>query len=507
MTALAGKHMSFWIDSTPETDFAPLGGDLSVDVAVLGAGITGVTAAASLKRAGKTVALVEAENVVGGVTGHTTAKVTASHGRIYAQLTQSFGEQGARLYAESNQTAIERIAALVEHEQIDCDFSRQPNYLYSISADDVASLREEASAAAAAGLPASFVTDVPLPFPVTGAVRFDNQVQFHPRKYLLHLTGSISGEGSYVFEHTRALAVQDGDPCRVTTDKGVVTAKDVIVATQLPILDRGLFFAKVHPYRSYVVCPTIDPSKAPPGMFVSTESPTHTVRTSPYGERALMIIAGEGHKTGQEERTEERYERLEEWIRTHFGVDSIEYHWSTQDYYSVDHVPYIGKLRRASRHVYVATGYNAWGLTTGTLAAQILVDAILGVPNSWAELYDSNRVKPTSAKKFAEENINVAKRWIGDRLAPAKVKSVAELKPGQGAVLRVNGKQVAAYRDDQGRLKALSPVCTHLRCIVAWNPAERTWDCPCHGSRFNHDGQVVQGPAIHPLAPEEIPET
>lgn len=504
MQTPTGKQVSFWIDSTPKTDFPSLQEGVSVDVAVLGGGITGITAATLLKRAGKTVALIESDRVVEGVTGHTTAKVTASHGQIYAQVSESFGEDGARLYGQSNQAAIEMIAGFVEQEGIDCDFSRLPNYLYSVTEDEVPSLRAEAEAAARAGLPASFVREIPLPVPAVGAVRFDDQAQFHPRKYLLHLASTIPGDGSYVFERTRATGVTEGSPCRVETEKGIVEARDVVVATLIPFLDRGLFFSKVHPYRNYVVCPSVDPATAPPGMFVSTESPTHTLRSSPFGDRALLIIAGEGHKVGQEDELE-RYRRLEEWTKANFEIDAIEYRWSTQDYYSIDHVPYIGKLRRGSQHVYVATGYNAWGLTTGTHAASILSDAILGIPNPWAELYDSNRLKPgASFRKFTEENINVAKRWFGDRIAPSRVKSVAELGTGEAGVLTVEGKRVAAYRDDQGQLHAVSAVCTHLACIVSWNGAERTWDCPCHGSRFSFEGEVVQGPAVAPLEPVEL---
>ena len=504
MITSLGKHRSFWIDTTPETNFPRLDDEVQVDVAIVGAGITGLTAAALLKRAGKTVAVIEAGKIVTGITGHTTAKLTSSHGQIYAAVAKSFGREGARLYAESNQAGIEQVAQFVDEEGIECDFSRQPNYLYSPSEDELESLRQEAETAAGLGLPATFTTDVPLPFEVAGAVRFDDQVAFHPRKYLLHLADAIPGDGSYVFESTRAVDVSEGARCRIETERGALASADVIVATSLPFLDRGLFFAKAHPYRSYVVCPAVAADNAPEGMFVSTESPTHTVRSSPYGDKALLIIAGEGHKVGEEENSQERYEKLAEWAESRFEIDSFEYHWSTQDYYSVDHVPYIGKLRRGSEHVFVATGYNAWGLSTGTLAAGILTDAICGVPNAWAELYDSTRLKPaTAGKKFLQENIDVARRWIVGRL-PSGAPSLGDLAPGQGAVLSVGAKKIAAYRDEAGEVHAFSATCTHLGCIVSWNAAEKTWDCPCHGSRFNNLGEVVQGPALKDLRRVEI---
>jgi glycine/D-amino acid oxidase-like deaminating enzyme/nitrite reductase/ring-hydroxylating ferredoxin subunit len=506
-----GKHLSFWIASTPDTVFPSLEEDLNVDVAVVGAGITGITAGVLLKRAGKKVAIIDAHKVTSGVTGHTTAKITSSHGQLYAQLLQRFGEEGARIYASSNQAAIDQIARLVEEHQIDCDFSRQPNYLYSVSPSELSSLESETRAARTLGLPASFVKEVPLPFTVAGAVRFDDQAQFHPRKYLLHLVNTIPGDESYVLENTRALDVDHGRPCRIKTDRGVITAQDVIIATGMPFLDQGLHFAKAHPYRSYVVCSSISRSQTPPGMFVSTESPTHTVRAAPFQDDSLLIVAGEGHKVGQQQHMIEPYDKLSAWLQSNFDVDSIEYHWSTQDYYSVDHIPYIGKLRAGLDHIYVATGYNAWGLTTGTVAASIIADSILGVPNAWAGLYDATRLNPRVAcRKFLEENLNVARHWVGDRVMGAKISSAEELKKGQGATLRVRGKQMAVYRDDQAHIHALSAVCSHLACIVHWNDAEKTWDCPCHGSRFRYDGKILQGPAVKDLTrldPEGLEHT
>ena len=494
------KHSSFWIESTPGTDFPPLGGEVSADVAVIGAGITGLTAALLLTRAGKSVAVLDAKRIVRGVTGHTTAKVTSSHGAIYSQLVRQFGEEGARMYGESNEAALARIAQFVEEERIECDFARRSNYLYAPAAEQLQTVEQEAEAAARVGLPATFVQESPLPFPIAGAVRFDNQAQFHPRKYLLAFADGIVAAGGRIFEETRALDVEEGTPCRVGTDKGTLTARDVIVATHIPFLDRGFFFAKVHPYRSYVVCPRLDPSRDPVDMFVSTESPTHTVRSSPYEDGVLLVIAGEGHKTGEHPNTEERYQALERWTREHFEIESMEYRWSTQDYYSVDHVPYIGRLTRRSRHVFAATGYNAWGLTNGTLAGMLLSDAVLGVENPWAPLYDANRVKPkASATMFVKENAKVARRWFGDRGKAGDREAVSRLRPGEGTVVRVSGKSVAVHRDHGGALHAVSAVCTHLACIVHWNAAEQSWDCPCHGSRFANDGKVIQGPAVKDL--------
>ena len=501
---LPGQAASYWVESTPETGFPTLAGDVSVDVAVVGGGITGITAATLLKRAGKTVALVEATRVARGVTGYTTAKVTSSHGPVYAELEEKLGEEAARAYGASQEAALSRIVRFVAEDAIDCELERADSYLYTESHRDLETVEREAEAAARLGLPASFVRTSPLPFPIVAAVRFENQAQFHPRKYVLHLVGRLPGEGSHVFEGTRAVAVDEEDGgCVVRAENGSVRARDVIVATTIPFLDRGLFFAKVHPYRSYVVCPRVERANAPSGMFVSTESPTHTVRVAPYGAAALLVVAGEGHKVGEDASTGERYRRLVEWTRSRFDVESIDYRWSTQDYYSVDKIPYIGRLARRSRHVYVATGFRGWGLTNGTLAAMILSDLVLGVENPWARLYDANRLNARAAAlTFAKENLNVARHWfLRRRVTTRRADSPADVAPGQGAVVRAEGRAVALYRDEEGRAHPVSATCTHLGCTVSWNEAEKSWDCPCHGSRFDTRGKVIQGPAVDDLEP------
>ena len=499
---------SFWVGTTPETDFPRLDGDVTVDVAVLGGGITGITAAHLLKRAGKTVALVEMKRILRGVTGYTTAKLTVGQNLIYTSLVKSFGEDGARLYAESNQAGIEEVARIVSEEGIDGDFERASNYVYVESADEVQSIRDEVDAARKAGIDAHFTTETDLPYPVAGAVRVDDQAQFHPRKYLLPLAEGIPGDGSHVYELTRATHVREGDRCRVETTSGTVFARDVIVATHLPFLDRGFFFAKAHPSRSYAIAASIEADRAPRGMYISSDQPTRSIRSSPDGDgRRVLIVGGEGHKPGEEDDTEQRYRNLEEWTRERFPGASIDYRWSSHDYLPVDGVPYIGKLRRRTDHVFVATGFAKWGLTKGTFGAMILTDAILGRPNPWAELYDAKRLKPlASAKKFIQENGHVGWNFFADRVRKRDGQDeIAGLAPGQGTIVRVRGIQRAVYRDEAGTLHALSTVCTHLGCNVGWNNAERTWDCPCHGSRFSGEGVVVQGPATKDLERKDLP--
>jgi glycine/D-amino acid oxidase-like deaminating enzyme/nitrite reductase/ring-hydroxylating ferredoxin subunit len=493
------KHESYWVDSVEGRRFPPAEGVLSFDVLVVGGGITGLTTALLLKRTGMRVGLIEANRIAHGVSGYTTAKVSAGHGLMYSQITKSLGADAARTYGESNQAALGLISSLIDDLGVNCDWEETDNYIYSESPDQISSLKEEAEAAAGVGMPATFTTDNALPFPIAGAVRWTEQAQFHPRKYFVALADAIDGDGSAVFESTAATDLKEGTPCIVGTSDASISADKVILATHFPTFDRGLFFAKVHPYRAYVVTAKIAEDKAPDGMWITSDSPTRSVRTTPFEDGRLLIVTGEGHKTGQEPDTEKRYGALEEWARSRFDIESFEYRWSTQDNQSLDHVPYVGRLTRGSEHVFTATGFAGWGMTNGTMSAMLLADLVRGIDNPWSGLYASNRLNPSaSAKEFVQENANVAMRFFADRLR-AMSRSVGDIPPGEGNVVTSGTKSVAVHKDDAGNVHALSARCTHLGCIVAWNRAEKSWDCPCHGSRFNTDGDVLQGPATRPL--------
>ena len=491
---------SYWLATKPERRFVPLAGDLTVDVAVLGGGITGVTTALLLKQAGKTVALVELRRVGHGVSGNTTAKLTSGHGLVYAKLARKHGPDVARVYAESNEAGLAKIAELVETHAIECDFERSDNYVYGTAAADAAHLREEALAAREAGLDADFVGELALPFPVAGAVRLRDQAQFHPAKYLAALAELIDGDGSHVFEETRAIGVKEGGPSTVSTSGGTIRANDVVVATHLPFLDRGLYFAKAHPQMSYAVAAPVE--SPPEGMYLSISEPTRSIRTTPHGGGRLLVLGGEGHPAGMDGDTRRRYEALEHDLAAWFGGEP-QYRWSAHDYVPVDGLPYIGRLTPLAKRLHVATGFAKWGLTKGTVAAMILTDAILGRPNRWAHSYDASRLDLTrSFAGLLTANARIGARFVADRLSTHTLDSIPK---GEGAVVRSGLSQLAVHRDDQGQLHALSARCTHLGCIVAWNTAERTWDCPCHGSRFDTDGCVLEGPATADLEQRSVP--
>jgi glycine/D-amino acid oxidase-like deaminating enzyme/nitrite reductase/ring-hydroxylating ferredoxin subunit len=493
------RHEALWLATTSDPGYERLPGPIGVDVAVVGAGIAGLTTAFLLKREGLTVAVLEASEVCSATTGHTTAKVSAQHGLIYDTLNSKVGADGARTYAEANHHAIDLIDRLVREYEIDCDWERRPAYTYTENESEIGEIEGEADAARRAGLPASFTTETDLPWPVKAAVRVDDQAQFHPRRFCLALAENINGNGSAVYEHTRAHDVDEGSPCVIKTNRHDVRADAVVLATHLPFLDRGAFFAKCHPEREYVLAVALD-QPAPSGMYISAGQPTRSLRQHPSSGEELLILSGESHKTGQDPDTGMHYAALERYARDRFAVRSIAYRWSTQDHMSLDHVPYIGKLRRSSDRLYVATGFNKWGMTNGTVAGLIIRDQILGRENEWSDLFDPGRVTPlSSAKTFMKENANVARALVGGLIANRPEAAPQELGPGEGRITSAGHKRIAISRDFEGRLHAVSPHCTHMGCMVSWNRAEKSWDCPCHGSRFAQDGTVLEGPAVSAL--------
>ncbi len=500
---MAGRNVSYWVESTPDPAFQPLTADLRVECAVIGSGITGLTTAFLLQRAGMKVAVIEMDGVARGVSGYTTAKVTSLQGTIYSQLESKHGSDAATRYATANEAALATVESLVREHAIDCDFETRSNYTYCEDPSDLAKIGQEVEAASRAGLPVELVHETDLPYDVAGAVRLDGQAQFHPRKYLLRLVDELQRGGCLFFDDTRATGVDEGEPCTVETTGGTVRADHVVVATHYTFLDRSMMFPRVHPKRSYALAGPVPAGNVPSGMYLSTE-PTWSVRTLRDGDEVLVLAGGSGHNVGQHYDTEERYTRLEEWARSKLGMTEVRYRWSTQDGSSVDVLPYIGRLTPGSRRVFTATAFGKWGMTNGTLAGMIISDLVTGTENEWASLFDPHRATlKASASKLVKENVKVARHLFGDRVKHPQSGVPGDLAPGEAAVSGTGVGQVAVYRDEDGELHKVSAVCTHLGCIVAWNNAERTWDCPCHGSRFGFDGTVVQGPAVKDLEPKE----
>jgi glycine/D-amino acid oxidase-like deaminating enzyme/nitrite reductase/ring-hydroxylating ferredoxin subunit len=490
------------MDSTESTSYPVVAGDVQADVAVVGGGIVGLCTAWELARAGRSVVVVEAGRIAAGVTGYTTAKLCAQHTLIYARLRKSFDAETARLYAQSQLEAVEHVAETVDQLGIDCSWERAPAFTYTTSPEQVQDIEAEVDAAVEAGVPASLTTETGLPFAVAAAIRVEAQAQFHPRRYLLALAGELTRRGGRIFERSRVTGLDEGEPCRLRTEVGAtIVAREVVVATHYPIFDRAMLFSRLVPRRELVVAAAIPAERDPGGMYITQQENTRSVRTAPYrdGQR-LLIVTGEPFKPGTPG-VSHRFERLAAWAREYFAVDNLAYHWAAQDNNTMDHLPYIGRLHPGAKHVWVATGFGGWGISNGVMASRLLAALLDGQRPPWTRIYDPRRIHPTvDAGSFLKSNIAVARRFVGDRLHPsAHADSPSDLAPGSGAVMRINGERCAVYRDKSGRLSAVSAVCTHLGCIVAFNDAEHSWDCPCHGSRFTPEGVIINGPATRPL--------
>ena len=492
-----GRHASVWLATAPGTTYGSLDDDATTETVVVGGGIAGLTTATLLAEAGRDVVLLERDRIGGGVTGHSTAKVTSQHALQYASLERRHDRETARRYGQANQRAVEFVADRVEEGDVDCGLERRPAYTVTDSTDEVHTVRREVRAAQRAGLPATFVEDVEFDDAVAG-VRFADQLQFDPQRYLLALAEAFVDAGGRLYEETRVTDVDGGAPCRVATESGTVTADDVVVATHFPMLDRAGYFARQYPKRSYVLA--VRASDPPTGGMYYRPGETYlSARTADIDGETLTLVGGQNHKTGQGGRVVDRYRRLAETAREQFDVEEVVYRWSTQDYVSVDSVPYVGRLGAFASNVYAATGFGGWGMSNGTAAGLLLAGAITGRPQEWAPAFDPLRATVrASAREFAGENANVARRFTGDWVEGLAATD-DRLGRDEATVRRRGTDVVGVYRDEDGDEHVVDAVCPHMGCLVRWNDGERTWDCPCHGSRFEVDGRVIDGPASEDL--------
>lgn len=498
INVFSSTHEPYWIASAPKTDYPTLDKDINVDVAIIGGGIVGITSAFLLKRKGIKVAIIEASKIAQGTTGYTTAKITSQHDLIYHKIKGRIGEEKARQYAEANESAIHFIANLVKEKNIDCDFCWRPAYIYTQSDEYIEKIQNEVKAASTLGIKASYLDKVPLPFNIKAAVRFDDQAQFHPLKYLLPLAQEVPGDGNYIFEHTKVVDVNDNEKCVVMTNSGKkVTASKVIIASHFPCYDGlGMYFARMYVEKSYVLGVKTK-EHFPEGMFANAEDPGRSLRSQKFNDSEIILVGGEHHKTGSEKNTNIHYENLGDFAKETFDLENILFRWSTQDCMTVDDIPYVGYLTSKTENVLVATGFAKWGMTNGTASAMILTDLITKGESQWAPVYSPSRFDVTSIPKLVSENLDVAVNLVGGKITP--VPNDVDIKNGEAKVISVDGERVGAYRDENGKLHVVDITCTHLGCELVWNEAEKTWDCPCHGSRFNYDGDNVEGPAFNRL--------
>lgn len=512
MKADSGKTVSTWMASAEMPTAGPLSENTVTDVCVVGAGIAGMSTAYLLSREGHSVVVLDDGPIGGGMTARTTAHLTNAIDDRYVEIERLHGAEGARLAGESHGAAIDQIEAIVKEENIRCEFERLDGYLFVPPRQSKKILEDELQAVHRAGLTdVELIDRVPIDFYDLGpALRFPRQAQFHPLRYLTGLAEAITRNGGRIFTATHAERMAGGRGARVVTSGGfAVKCSAIVVATNSPVNDLVAIHTKQAPYQTYVIAARVPRDSVPRALYWDTPDPYHYIRTQRIGRGAnaydLIIAGGEDHKTGQHDDGNKRFAALERWTRTRFPmIETIEFRWSGEVLEPMDGLAFIGRNPMDAANVYIATGDSGQGMTHGTIAGMLLTDLIAGRENRWAKLYDPNRITLKSLPEFAKENLNVAVQYT-DYVLPADVNTVEEIKPGCGAVIAKDGARIAAYRDEQGVLYERSAVCRHLGCIVNWNSLEGSWDCPCHGSRFDAHGRVLQGPANSGLPEVEHP--
>lgn len=492
---------SLWINSTYNIDnFETLNEDLDTDICIIGAGIFGITCAYYLSKLGFKVVVLEKDTIGKKTTGNTTGKITSLHGLFYDYLISSYGEKFAKDYLYANEEAIKNIKDIIDKENIKCDFEYQNNYVYTTSNDEVRAIKKEVQAVNSLDFNCEYVTKCGLPFDISGAICFKNQAQFNPLKYLFGLCDCIEACGNKIYTNSTAFDVKvDGDYYLTYVSDYVVKSKYVIMASHYPFINfPGLYFTKMYQSTSYVIA--IDPKKSLfNGMYINFTNPIFSYRTAKYMGKNLLLIAGADHKTGQSGSFMDTYGILENEARKFYPNCDILFSWNTRDCISLDKIPYVGSYSTSMPNMFIATGFKKWGMTLSNVAANIIVDKICKKPNRYDYVFYSNRLKPV---KNIDEFKNVLVQSTNS-LVINKIKHVNtnfdDIKNNSGGIIEINGQKVGIYKDDDGKVFAVKPICTHLGCLLSWNDVDKTWDCPCHGSRFDFRGKNLYEPAFKDL--------
>lgn len=490
------------------------------DVCIVGAGICGLSVGYYLSKKGVKVIILDKDNIGEKASGHTTAKITYSHNLIYDYLINTFGIDFAYGYFESNKKAISNIKNIIDTENIDCDFEYQPNYIYTTEQSEIAKLQNEVNAlnklqdiqktkSDKEDEKAEFVINSELPFKIAGAIKVDNQAQFHPRKYMYGLVKAIENNGGLIFTNSLVTDVKKEEGEYLTyCNNYTIKSKYVVIASHYPFINfPGFYFSKMYQSTSYAIGIETD-KKIFDGMYINTKEPIFSFRNAKYNDKKLIIIGGGNHKTGFSPESEEffGYNFLVKEANKLYPDCKIKYRWNTRDCITLDKVPYIGEFSTLYPNMYVETGFNKWGMTSSNVAANIIADSILGIENKYSKVFNSTRLKPIKNKEELGNMFKqVFKSFVTNRIKIPK-EDVFAIKNDNGGIIKIEGNTVGIYKDKEGNIFAINPTCTHLGCLLTWNNLDKTWDCPCHGSRFDYKGNNIYDPAFKDLKRYEIEE-
>lgn len=488
---------SYWIETSVDRNYESLLSSVDCDCAVIGGGIAGLTTAYLLAKSNQRVELVDANRIGHGCTGRNTGKVTPQHSVIYSKIKKKYGIEGAKKYYQGNKEAVDFIEKIVRENGFSCEFKRTTSYLYATTDKGMRELQDEYDVCEEIGIDCEFFNELPIPIDIKGAIAFNNVAEFNPKMYCDCLGELITKEGGRIYENSPIIEVERGAKCTIKTRQGKnIQCSNLILASHYPFYDGASFyFSRLKPTRTYLVAGVVKEGFVE-GMYINVEDPTRSIHyINGIGEH-LLLIAGEKHIVGQGKDVD-YYEILKEFGRKEFGVKEYKYQWSAEDYTTPDELPYIGRLNENNSNIFLATGFNKWGMTNGTLAGRIISDLIINGESEYQETFEPSRLKGILTTEFFKFNAEVAYHYIKGKLTMGEVN--AEIENGESKVIFYDGHRYGAYRDEKGKLYIVDITCTHLGCELNWNEVEKSWDCPCHGSRFDYKGNILEGPATEPL--------
>ena len=491
---------SLWLEENKIKEFPELEKDEKADICIIGAGIFGISTAYYLSQNGYNVILIERNKIASKVTGHTTAKITSQHGLIYHYLLNQYGIDFAKKYFNANQGAVTEIERIIQENNIECDFEKQNSYVYTTDKTELEKIQEEIEALDRINPDAKLVNKSQLPFSIIKGIEFKNQAQFNPIKYIQGLVRKLEENKVRIFENTTCFDIkQDNEEYICYTENNTIKSKYVVIATHYPFINiPGMYFAKMYQSSSYVI--GVDTkTELFSGMYINIQSPIYSFRTAVDNGKKILLLGGLDHKTGENITYQDSYGKLEQKAKQWYPNLEVKYRWSTRDCITLDKIPYIGEFSNVLPNIFVGTGFNKWGMTSSNVAARIITDKIMKKENEYDEVFKSTRVNPIVNKdELKNMVVQTTKSLVVDKLKKEE-NSIDDIKNETGGIIEKNGEKIGIYKDIEGKIHAVKPICTHLGCLLNWNAADKTWDCPCHASRFDYTGKNIYNPALKNL--------